>query len=135
MITINGTDIETLGVTLLQGTAENLLKLPTMKEAIINSSNAINGVQIDARNSRVDKRTVVLNIRLKGADETDYFTKYEALQRLLIEGKDRTGINELGFLKYKFRLRYESCDTLRILASNLSNLSLSFLEPDPTDRL
>lgn len=134
MITINGINSEVLGVTFLQGFIENLLKLPSTKEAVTNTSRNINGVQIDARNTRVEKRSVALSIRLKGSSEEDYLDKYEALQKLLIAGKDGTGIVELGYSRYIFKLRFESCDSLRNLAPNIGNLSLSFLEPNPLDR-
>lgn len=135
MITINGLDSEVYGVTFLSGTLEALLKFPTMKEPITNSSRTQHGVQIYARNGRVESQRVQLPIRIQGSSESDYLDKYEALQNLLISGMNDSGMIELSYSKYTFRLRFESCDLLRKLAPNISTVNLTFLEPNPMNRL
>lgn len=134
MILINGTNSETYGITFLQGCAEELLNLPPMKAPVTNQSRLIDGVQMDARNAKLDTRNVTLDIRLKGTNQTDYLTKYENMLAMLRSGKNNTGITEISYLRYIFRLRFEKSETLRILADNMGRFSLTFTEPNPANR-
>lgn len=134
MIKINGQPSEYYGVTFLQGTLEELLKLPPLKDPITNSTRKEHGVQMEARNSKLDSRKVTLNFKLYGISEEDYLDNYQALLTLFMGGKDGTGIIELSYSRFIFRLRFDSCDTLRILAPNIGNFSASFTEPNPYNR-
>lgn len=135
MIKINGIDSESYGITFLEGTLESLMRYPALKEPIINNSRAIHGVQMDARNSKVNSQKSQVYIRLKGSTESEYLDRYDALQKLLILGKNNTGIIELSYSRYIFKLHFESCDLLRKLAPNMGTFQLTFTEPNPMDRL
>ena len=125
MITLNGKDISTFGVTLLYGTKEELFKYPKMKAGINNTSRNINGIQADPRNRRYESRSVT---------EQDYNQKYITLLAELTAGKDNTGINELYIAPYMFRLIYEDCNTYRPYSLQDSEFAIDFTEPNPANR-
>ena len=133
MITLNGKDISTFGVTLLYGTKEELFKYPKMKAGINNTSRNINGIQADPRNRRYESRSVTVKLRLKGVTEQDYNQKYITLLAELTAGKDNTGINELYIAPYMFRLIYEDCNTYRPYSLQDSEFAIDFTEPNPAN--
>ncbi len=134
-LTINGVKASTYGVTFEHPTLENLLSYADLKTAIVNTSRHSNGSSIDARNAKVKSREVQLNFIIQGTSEEDYINKHLALEALLRSGKDSSGITELGAGVFLWRLRFENCESLRIFAGlNKGSYSVTFTEPDPTNR-
>lgn len=133
MIKINGLDPATLGLTFVSGFLEQMLSFAPSKPAITNTSRHINGVEMHAKNAKVNSRTVSIPVHLKGSSEDDFLNKLEALEALLRNGKQGTGITELFYKRYTYKLRFDSCEPLRIFV-NEARLMLTFTEPNPADR-
>ncbi len=134
-LTINGTNASTYGVLFEYPSLENLLAYAASKAAITNSSRHANGISIDARNTKVDSRTLELAVSIKGSSESDFFDKHLAFETLLRAGASNTGITELGLDRFLWRLRFESCEPLTIFANTIgAKYMLTFTEPDPTNR-
>lgn len=132
-ILINGVNATTLGVDFESGTLEQLDRFPTIKPIVTFSSRHIDGVQMDARNGKVEPFQHQLPIWIMGSSESDYVAKRNAFMALLINGKNNTGITELSYSGNTYRLHYESCEPLRIFGNNARHL-LTFVEPNPKNR-
>ncbi len=132
---INGVLASTYGILFEHPSLEELLSFADSKAAVTNSSRHANGIQMDARNTKVESREVQLTISISAETETDFIDKHLALETLLRTGKNNTGMTEIGLERFLWHLRFDSCEPLRIFAGNKgARYALNFTEPDPTNR-
>ena len=134
-LTINGVAASTYGVLFEHPSLEKLLSFASAKPPISNSSRHEDGIQVIEEPAKVESREVQLYIAIKGESETDFFDRMLAFEELLRNGQTGSGITHIGFERFLWRLRFDSCEALRIFAGNTGGkFTLSFIEPDPTNR-
>lgn len=135
-IALNGVDIEAYGLVALDGTLNALMKRPSYKKAVTNDNAAIDGTMILASPSarRVDKRSLTIPFFLRSVSLIDLQQELENLEKILIEGKDKTGINEMyvAELDRTYRLYYESMSNYKNFdLDGKTVVSLKFIEINP----
>lgn len=132
MITLNGTTLTSMGVTLLQGAYAELLQPAAVKTYIENDDPTKNGIQIDTlMTPKQDKRDLTLRFLVQGSSESDFLAKYNAFIAEL-----QTGYVELYIpdLLSKYRLLYRSCTKYANYRLHACEVAIKFTEPDPSNR-
>lgn len=137
-IALNGVDIEAYGLVALDGTLNALMKRPSYKKAVTNDNAAIDGTMILASPSvrRVDKRSLTIPFFLRSVSLIDLQQELENLEKILIEGKDKTGINEMyvAELDRTYRLYYESMSSYSNFdLEGKTTITLKFMEINPNN--
>lgn len=122
------------GVCLRKGSYEKLLEYPSPKSLVIWSDRRNNGVEYlaDSETMRVDKRNVSINVLLTASNEREYYERYESLFKKISSGIICLKIPTLGKV---FKLVYNKQSNLSKINRNTSIFVLSFVEPNPSDRI
>lgn len=134
---INGVDISTLGLQELSGTLESLLKPCSAKKIVTNGNSSLNGVVAFVLDRKVDKRDVTLSFYLKANNLANMHTQLEYIEKFLLLGDQRTGINVVEFtgISSKFHLVYENASKFNTFGdSGRCVVSFKFTEPNPRNR-
>lgn len=142
-ININGKDIAELGLTPLFGTLDNILKPAPLKKLVTNTNSTIDGVMpVNAASRKVDKRDFSMLFRLQSASDIDLYRMRVKLEEFLrngvTDGTDKSGINEICFVRYEVCLRaiFNKIDKYQGATphSGVASISVNFTEIDPTNR-
>lgn len=137
-IALNGNDIEMYHLTALDGTLNALMKPATYKKAVTNDNAAVDGTMILSAPSvrKVDKRTISLPFLLRSVSLVDLQQELDNLAKVLVAGKDNTGINELYVheLNRCYRLYYDSMSSYTNFGlDGYARVTLKFTEINPTN--
>lgn len=135
-IALNGNDIEMYHLTALDGTLNALMKPATYKKAVTNDNAAVDGTMILSAPSvrKVDKRTISLPFLLRSVSLVDLQQELDNLAKVLVAGKDNTGINELYVheLNRCYRLYYDSMSSYTNFGlDGYARVTLKFTEINP----
>ena len=124
--------LSTYGVRFVRGAYEALLTPFGMKEYVTNTSRLEHGTRYSATEyNKRKERSVSFPVVLEGTDINDYITKYEAFLTLLASGMVYLKVPLLGRV---YKLVYTKCDNFKFYGPNKATFTISFNEPDPTDR-
>lgn len=130
---INGKDAYTTWGISMDDTALSALMTPAPnKDFIENKSRAINGKQVVCSNSKVDERSLTLQINLTAKDEAQFFARYALFCTEL-----ETGVLNIR-TKYQpnvaYKTIYLSCSQFSQFMRGIGKFSLKLNEPNPKDR-
>ncbi len=84
---INDTPVETLGLIILDGTYNELLKLPKPKDTLVNNWKDEHGAERDLTARKYESNTISIPMMLKGASIADYLAKRTAFNALMLSGR------------------------------------------------
>lgn len=135
-IALNGNDIEMYHLTALDGTLNALMKPAAYKKAVTNENASVDGTMILSAPSvrKVDKRTISLPFLLRSVSLVDLQQELDNLAKVLVAGKDNTGINELYVheLNRCYRLYYDSMSSYTNFGlDGCARVTLKFTEINP----
>ena len=135
-ISLNGNDIEMYHLTALDGTLNALMKPATYKKAVTNDNAAVDGTMILASPTarKVDKRTISIPFFYRSESLLDLQQGLENLEKVLVNGKDNSGINELyvAELDRCYRLYYDSMSSYTNFGlDGYARITLKFTETNP----
>ena len=137
MITINGTDITTLGVSLEKGSYAALLLPAPLKEFVENEDPTKHGTEVLTKKSdgtslaRISERDVTLTFLITGESQADFMTKYATFTALLQGGDINLYVPDL---ERTFRLIYSSSTQYDNFRLKACKLAVKFREPNPANR-
>lgn len=137
MITINGTNINTLGVSLEKGSYSALLLPAPLKDFVENNDPTKNGTEVlthkknGAPLARIAERDVTLTFLIVGDNEADFMAKYAAFTSLLHEGNVDLYVSDLGRTFHLIYGNSTQYDNFRLKACKLA---VKFREPNPANR-
>lgn len=136
-ITINGTLLSDMGVTLERGFVAELLKPAPIKSLVTNKDPRKHGTEVltthnDGTSALLtDERDVTLTFLIEGADDADFQAKYAYFVGLLQGGLITLYVPSLGLY---FRLIYSSSTKYDNFLLKACRIAAKFLEPNPTNR-
>lgn len=131
-VTLNGTLLSNMGITLLSGAYAALLTPPSMKNYITNDDPTKDGISVDETHIPKRKdRDVTLTFLIKGSDKADFLNKLSTFTEVLYGGSIELYVPDL---EAKYRLLYSSSTQFANYMLNACKLSVKFKEPDPTNR-
>lgn len=137
MITINGTDISTMGVSLEKGSYAALLLPAALKGFVENNDPTKHGTEVLTHKAdgtslaRIAERDVTLTFLIMGDNEADFMAKYADFVELLHGGNIKLYISDLG---RTFRLIYSNSTQYDNYRLKACKLAVKFREPNPTNR-
>lgn len=137
MITINGTNISTLGVSLEKGSYAALLTPAPLKDFVENNDPTKDGTEVLTETSdgtslaRIAERDVTLTFLITGSSEADFMAKYTDFTELLHSGNINLYISDLS---RTYRLIYRSSTQYDNYRLKACKLAVKFREPNPANR-
>ena len=137
---LNGIDISAYNLTALEGTLNALMKPATYKKVVTNDNAAIDGTIILAAPTarKVDKRTISIPFFYRSESLLDLQQGLENLEKVLVNGKDNSGINELyvAELDRCYRLYYDSMASYTNFGiDGCARVTLKFTEINPKNNM
>ncbi len=139
-ITINGTPLRELGVSLLAGAYAALLTPTTLKDFVENNDPLKDGTEIvvpgdggsyDKTSPRVKERDVTLTFLIEGAGAEAFLSNYAAFIAQLYKG---LVVLHVPALNATYRLLYSSSTRFDNYRLNACKIAVKFREPNPNDR-
>lgn len=128
-ITINGSTLTALGVTLLEGSYASLLTPPEIKEWVSNDDPRKDGVEyIVPTTPKVKERNVNLYFLVKGETQSAFLSRYNQFIGLLQSGMVTINIPDLH---RSFKLKYESCTSFDHFNLTMCKVAVKLTEPKP----
>lgn len=137
MITINGTNINTLGVSLEKGSYSALLLPAPLKDFVENNDPTQNGTEVLTHKkdgtslARIAERDVTLTFLIVGDNEADFMAKYAAFTSLLHDGDIDLYVSDLD---RTFHLIYSGATQYDNFRLKACKLAVKFREPNPANR-
>lgn len=137
MITINGTNINTLGVSLEKGSYSALLLPAPLKDFVENNDPTKNGTEVLTHKkdgtslARVAERDVMLTFLIVGDNEADFMVKYASFTSLLHDGDIDLYVSDLD---RTFHLIYSGATQYDNFRLKACKLAVKFREPNPANR-
>lgn len=136
MITINGTDISTLGVVLLRGGDVDLFCFPERKQPTQNDWFEHDGLDVDMSEVYFNARKIAFKFRLKAISTADFNTKLNAFQSLIYASGTKSIY--LSSVNKTYSLRLVSISDFKMISTGMLNsgekkaeFSCEFLEDAP----
>lgn len=137
MITINDTNISTLGVSLEKGSYAALLLPAPLKEFVENNDPTKDGTEVLTHKAdgtplaRIAEREITLTFLITGDNEDDFMAKYADFVALLHGGNINLYISDLD---RTFRLIYSNATQYDNYRLKACKLAVKFREPNPSNR-
>lgn len=137
MITINGTNISSLGVSLEKGSYAALLTPAPLKDFVENNDPTKNGTEVLTQKkdgtplARIAERDVTLTFLIVGDSRSDFMAKYAQFIGILQSGNISLYIDDLG---RTFSLIYRSSTQYDNYRLKACKLAVKFREPNPANR-
>lgn len=130
---INGKDAYVEWGISMDDTSLSALMTPAPnKELIENKSRTEHGKSVITADSKLDERTLTLQINLTASDQAQFFARYQSFCKELA-----TGVLNLK-TKYQsavvYRTIYLSCSQFSQFMQSIGKFSLKLNEPNPNDR-
>lgn len=138
-ISLNGNDISSYNLTALNGTLDVLMSPCSYKKAVTNENMAMDGTVVlsSPNKRRVDKRTISIPFLLRSASLVDLQRDLDNLGKILVNGKDGSGINEIYVqeLEQYYRLFYEGMTSYSNFGlDGAARVTIKFTEINPNNR-
>lgn len=131
---IDGKDIAaTYGAIVTQNGLNQILKPAPMKTPLSNRNAGMDGARVLYKTIRVDSRTFTLPLALRAADEGAYYNAVQSLVNDIQKKKVTLKVVMDGIPNY-FRVYYTGTASYTKFNGKWGEMTLSFTEPDPTDR-
>lgn len=139
-ITINGTPLSELGVTLLAGAYAALLTPTTLKDFVENNDPLKDGTDVvvpgdsgnyDLSVSRVEERDVTLTFLIEGAGSETFLANYAVFIAQLYKG---WVVLRVPALNATYRLLYSNSTRFDNYRLNACKIAVKFREPNPNNR-
>lgn len=137
MITINGINITSLGVSLEKGSYSALLTPAPLKDFVENNDPTKNGTEVLTQKadgtplSRIAERDVTLTFLVVGDSESDFMAKYANFVGILHAGNISLYVSDLG---RTFSLIYRNSTQYDNHSLKACKMAVKFREPDPSNR-
>ena len=137
MITINGTNINTLGVSLEKGSYSALLLPAPLKDFVENNDPTKNGTEVLTHKkdgtplARIAERDITLTFLIVGDNKADFMAKYAAFTALLHDGDIDLYVSDLD---RTFHLIYSGATQYDNFRLKACKLAVKFREPNPANR-
>lgn len=137
MITINGTNISSLGVSLEKGSYAALLTPAPLKDFVENNDPTKDGTEVLTQKkdgtplARIAERDVTLTFLIVGDSQSDFMAKYAQFVGILQSGNISLYIADLG---RTFSLIYRSSTQYDNYRLKACKLAVKFREPNPANR-
>ena len=131
MVTINGTDIKEYGATLLAGSYNSLLMPGAQKKYLQNDNRQEDGTSVLVDNPRMAERNATAKFLIKGATQEEFLANYEAFLGAIMVGWVNLYVEDLNAT---YKLLYASCTSYSHYMLNACLVTITFREPNPTDR-
>lgn len=139
--TTNGGDAYTAwGISLEGGALSTLMSPLPMKEDIRNESRLEHGVRHTDHNPKVTEREFAIPMHIVASSKSDYLTKYAAFRTFLESGwidlwvADENIHSSPSTGDVVYHLKYRSCSQFRQFINGMAVFSVSFVEPNPSNR-
>lgn len=137
MITINGTNINTLGVSLEKGSYSALLLPAPLKDFVENNDPTKNGTEVLTHKkdgtslARIAERDITLTFLIVGDNKADFMAKYASFTSLLHDGDIDLYVSDLD---RTFHLIYSGATQYDNFRLKACKLAVKFREPNPANR-
>lgn len=137
MITINGTSLSSLGVSLEKGGYAALLLPAPLKDFVQNNDPTKNGTEVLTETAdgtslaRIAERDVTLTFLITGDTQSDFLANYSAFISILQGGPINLNISDVGLT---FRLIYRNATQYDNYRLKACKLAVRFREPNPANR-
>ena len=131
---INGVDAYTQWGVSLSDTSLSALMTPSANKAYItNKSRLEHGKRVIVNDTKVDERSVTINIHLTASNEQEFFNRYNKFcQEVLAQGV--VDIKTKYQSDVVYHMIYESCTQFSQFMRGIGKFTLKLLEPNPNNR-
>lgn len=131
---INGVDAYTQWGVSLSDTALSALMTPSANKAYItNKSRLEHGKRVIVNDTKVDERSITINIHLTASNEQEFFNRYNKFcQEVLAQGV--VDIKTKYQSDVVYHMIYESCTQFSQFMRGIGKFTLKLLEPNPNNR-
>ncbi len=122
-----------LGIKLIKGAYDELIKFPPMKDYLTNNSRLENGVRYLAKQqyTKVNEKAFSIQFIMYAASKATLYQNLETFLGIISAGAFELKITTLGKV---FRLVYTDCQRLETYRGKYATFELALIEPDPTNR-
>ena len=131
---INNVDAYTQWGVSLSDTALSALMTPSANKAYItNKSRLEHGKRVIVNDTKVDERSITINIHLTAPNEQEFFNRYnkfcqEVLAQGVVDIKTKYQPNVV------YHMIYESCTQFSQFMRGIAKFTLKLVEPNPNNR-
>lgn len=130
---INGEDAFDLWGVSLSETSLSELMVPSSNKAYIeNESRLQHGKQIIVADSKMDARSITLQVNLIADNESQFFDRYDRFCKVLANGT--LNIRTCYRPDVVYKTVYVSCSQFSQFMRGIAKFSLKLIEPNPNDR-
>lgn len=134
---LDDVDFGRMGVNILDGTNQNILKSPNVRENLKVSIKGRSGVEYDDENVFYKARDVQMKILIHASDITDFWHRYDSLFTILIQPETRSLLSWEVAMEYE--CFYKSCQITKFDILNNGHvwceftLTLTFVADRPVE--
>ena len=134
---LDDVDFGRMGVNILDGTNQNILKSPNVRENLKVSIKGRSGVEYDDENVFYKARDVQMKVLIHASDITDFWHRYDSLFTILIQPETRSLLSWEVAMEYE--CFYKSCQITKFDILNNGHvwcefaLTLTFVADRPVE--